>query len=104
MPKLLIEIFLYGILETKETPFVSSIIPVKTDFIKEKSIPKILKSGKKTYDKREKKPLIFNIEIKQENITTKPPIIIIVLLEFNILLPSTSPKLEKLQYLFEFFM
>ena len=68
--------------------------------IKELSICKKLKTEVSTSTKLLKIPLDFKIEITLENITTKPPIIKIVEILLVILFPRTSPKLEKVTFLY----
>ena len=78
---------------TSDTPLVSSIIPEMIGLAKDKSI---FKSFNGMYNKYENifKILLFpKIEIITEKITTKPPIIIMVLLDSNIAVESMLPKL-----------
>ena len=79
---------------TKLTPFVSSIIPDRIGFISSAGKPIEQRIGESIKDIPLKIPLWFNIDITTENITTKPPIIKIVDIEFVMLFPNTSPSDE----------
>lgn len=89
-----IEMFLQATLQTSDIPFVSSIIPEIIELAKEISTLKILRIGCNRSESACNILLLFKIEIITENITTNPPIIIIVLLESIIAFESISPKFE----------
>lgn len=95
-----IEIFLQATLQTSDTPFVSSIIPEMIGPANEISRFKILRIGYNKYESTDNILLLFNIEIITENITTNPPIIIIVLLDSNIAFARISPKFENVHIWF----
>lgn len=78
---------------TRDTPLVSSIIPEMIGFAKDKSIFKSFNGMYNKYENISKILLLPKIEIITEKITTKPPIIIIVLLASNIALESILPRL-----------
>lgn len=78
---------------TSNTPLVSSIIPEMTGLAKDKSIFKSFNGMHNKYENISKILLFPKIEIITENITTNPPIIIIVLLDSSIALESMLPKL-----------
>ena len=59
-----------------------------------------MKIGVSTRIKQFKIPLDFRIDITLENITTNPPIIKIVEMLLVMLFPRTSPKLEKVTFLY----
>ena len=86
---------------TKLTPFVSSIIPDRMGFISSVGKPIAQSTGESKADMLLKIPLWFNIDITTENITTKPPIIKMVDIEFVMLFPNTSPSDEMDTDLFE---
>ena len=90
-----------GMLLTKETPLVNSSNPINIDFINEIFILKNLHIGLNKDVIIFIILLVFNIDIITENITTNPPIVIIVLLAANMLFPKISPKFEILQFLLE---
>lgn len=66
------DIFLHAILEILFMPVVISSIPEKREPIKDVGILKKLNVGVKIYSIKVVIPLAFNIEIIDENITTKP--------------------------------
>ncbi len=76
---------------------MSSIIPDIIGLAKERGILSNFKMGYKMYDITSNILLLFNIDITTENITTKPPIIIIVLLDSKIALERIAPKSFKVQ-------
>ena len=78
---------------TSNTPLVSSIIPEMIGFAKDKSIFKSFNGMYNKYENISKILLFPKIEIITEKITTNPPIIIIVLLDFSIALESMLRKL-----------
>ena len=90
--KIFVEIAFTWILLIAFSPFVSSIIPDKMPEIKLLFPNK----GDRNFAIIFNSPEFFNIEIITENITTNPPIIIIVFILEIILLDKTSPKFEKL--------
>lgn len=94
------EITLNGILEIKETPFVSSIIPEKNPFTKLEGIFKVLRNGDKNISKISKILVLFKIEIITLKSITNPPIITMVLTEFIMLRCIIAPKLLKLGAIF----
>ena len=81
---------------TREIPFVSSIIPEIIGILKIESILSTSKIGYRLYEMSCNILLVFNMEIITENITTKPPIIIIVLLDSRIASERIEPKSFKL--------
>ena len=87
-----IEIFFVAIDAISDTPFVSSIIPDIIGLANLIGILSNFKMGYKMYDIASNILLLFNIDIATENITTKPPIIIIVLLDSNIASERIAPK------------
>lgn len=87
-----IEIFFVAIDVISDTPFVSSIIPDIIGLAKERGILSNFKMGYKMYDITSNILLLFNIDITTEKITTKPPIIIIVVLDSKIALERIAPK------------
>lgn len=89
---MLIEIILLGKEHTLLTPFVNSIIPEKMLSQKVLGRPIKLNIGEKIAVKISKKCVLSSMELITENSTTNPPIITMVLIEFLMLLPSTSPK------------
>ena len=92
LSKIFVEIAFTWILLIAFSPFVSSIIPDKMPEIKLLFPNK----GDRNFAIIFNSPEFFNIEIITENITTNPPIIIIVFILEIILLDKTSPKFEKL--------
>lgn len=78
---------------TRDTPLVSSIIPEMIGFANDRSIFSNFSGMYSKYEKISKILLLPKIEIITEKITTKPPIIIIVLLDSNIVLESMLPRL-----------
>lgn len=86
------EILLVAIDVISETPFVSSIIPDIIGLANVIGILSNFKMGYKIYDIASNILLLFNIDISTENITTNPPIIIIVLLDSNIASERIEPK------------
>lgn len=92
----LIEICLQGMAATCITPLVSSRIPqIKEVGKRISSIPKALKKGNKEEERIEIILLFFKMDKMTLKRTTKPPIIVTVLIADKILLPKISPKLEK---------
>ena len=90
--------------DTRDIPFVISIIPVVNGIAKSSGICSILNKGKKITEMIFKKLLCLKIDIITENITTKPQIIKIVEIELVILFPKISPKLENEILLFFCFL
>ena len=90
-----IDIFLLTIDAIEQTPFVSSISPVKIPFTYLEERPKIFKIGERKLVTKSNEPLLFKIEITTEKSTTNPPIRNIVLIAFIIEVAKTSPKLDK---------
>lgn len=80
-----------------EIPFVSSIIPDIIGLANEKPRLSNFKIGYNMYDTISNILLLFKIDIITENITTKPPIIIIVLLDSKMASERIEPKFLKLQ-------
>ena len=78
---------------TRDTPLVSSIIPEMMGFANDRSIFSNFSGMCSKYENISKILLLPKIEIITEKITTKPPIIIIVLLDSNIVLESILPRL-----------
>lgn len=87
-----IVIFLTGIFEMIDTPFVSSTIPEKIPAIKFSEIPKNLNNGANILDKISNAPAFSSIEIITLKSITKPPIIIIVFTDVIILFCKILPK------------
>ena len=82
---------------TSDTPLVSSIIPEIIGLANDKSIFRNFSGMYNKYENISKILLFPKIEIITEKITTKPPIIIIVLLDSNIAVESMLPRLLKVQ-------
>ena len=61
-----IDIFLLTIEAIEQTPFVSSISPVKIPFTYLEERPKIFKIGERKLATKSKEPLLFKIEIAQQ--------------------------------------
>lgn len=96
---MLIEICFIWIVDIKAIPFVISKIPVRSGDTKEVGIVISLNAGEIIKVNAFNRRLALNIDIITENITTKPPIIIIVEVAFEMLAPITSPKLENETFL-----
>ena len=94
---ILIDMFFEATEVISDTPFVSSIIPEMIGLAKEKSILRNFKIGYEINDIISNILLLLNIEITTEKITTKPPIIIIVLLESIMASERIPPKFLTLQ-------
>lgn len=92
-----IEIFFVAIDVIRDTPFVSSIIPDIIGLANDIGTLSNFKIGYKMYDITSNILLLFNMDITTENITTNPPIIIIVLLDSSIAAERIAPKSFKVQ-------
>lgn len=99
---MLIEIFFVDTAVTSDRPFVSSIMPENIGFAKDKSILSNFSIGYKVADSISSALLVFKIDITTENITTNPPIIIIVLLASKIDSERIAPKFLKSQLILFF--
>lgn len=96
------EIALNGILEIKETPFVSSTIPAKKPFAKDKGRCKVSSKGDARVLRISNTLVLLRMEIITLKSITKPPIITIVLIELIILFWRIVPKLLKVGAIFLF--
>ena len=97
---ILIEIFFIEMSVTKLIPFVNSIIPVIIPDINEVGILRKLNIGVKTMQKKSNILEEDKIEIRTLKSITKPPIITIVLILFDIHVDKISPKFLKFTVLF----
>lgn len=87
-----IDIAFILIVDTMETPFVSSTIPESIPFANCAGIWNIESTGESVLDSASKVPVLFKIDIITLKSITNPPIITIVLTEFIILFCKIPPR------------
>lgn len=88
---------LFAVELTRETPLVNSIIPEINGFAKEVLMCKNLRGTYNGYENTSRILLFSKMDSITENMTTNPPIMIIVLLDSNIAFARIAPRLLKVQ-------